>query len=196
MLFLLLPMTAGLMLMSTPLVRLLYEWKSWDSFSTQITARALGFMALGLVGYGVQNVLARAYYAGQDGKTPLISGAISIVVNLILCLLLTDKLDVAGLSLATAVSATVAALVLLIPTVRKYPKIFDRAFWLGLLKMLLATALMSLVVFGVYRAVLGVLSDGLVGRILVLGLPAAAGIVVYFAAAWLLKLPELRNLRK
>jgi uncharacterized membrane protein len=62
--------------------------------------------------------------------------------------------------------------------------------------MLLATALMSLVVFGVYRAVLGVLSDGLVGRILVLGLPAAAGIVVYFAAAWLLKLPELRNLRK
>jgi putative peptidoglycan lipid II flippase len=153
-------------------------------------------MALGMVGYGVQNVLARAYYAGQDGKTPLISGAISIVVNLILCLLLTDKLDVAGLSLATAVSATVAALVLLIPTVKKYPKIFDRAFWLGLLKMLLATALMSLVVFGVYRAVLGVLSDGLVGRILVLGLPAAAGIVVYFAAAWLLKLPELRNLRK
>jgi putative peptidoglycan lipid II flippase len=196
MLFLLLPMTAGLMLMSTPLVRLLYEWKSWDSFSTQITARALAFMALGMVGYGVQNVLARAYYAGQDGKTPLISGAISIVVNLILCLLLTDKLDVAGLSLATAVSATVAALVLLIPTVKKYPKIFDRAFWLGLLKMLLATALMSLVVFGVYRAVLGVLSDGLVGRILVLGLPAAAGIVVYFAAAWLLKLPELRNLRK
>jgi putative peptidoglycan lipid II flippase len=149
-----------------------------------------------MVGYGVQNMLSRAFYAGQDGKTPLISGAISIVVNLILCLLLTDKLDVAGLSLATAVSSTVAALVLLIPTIRKYPQIFDRDFWLGLGKMLLGTGLMSLVVALVYRLMEGLVPDGLVGRVLVLGVPALAGIVVYFSAALAMKLPELQDLRK
>lgn len=191
MLFLLLPMTAGLMLLSTPLVRLLYEYKSWTPFSTVITARALCFMSLGMVGYGVQNVLSRAFYAGQNGKTPLISGVISIGVNLLLCLLLTDALDVAGLSLATAVSSTVAAVVLLIPTVRRYPKDWNRAFVLALGKMLLATAVMAGAVFGAYRGLSGLLGDSLVSRVALVGVPTVLGILVYFIMAALLRLEEL-----
>lgn len=200
MLFLLLPMMAGLVLLAEPLVRLLYEWKSWDSFSTEITSRALIFMSLGMVGYGVQNVLSRAFYAEQDGKTPLISGAISIGVNLVLCLLLTDRLDVAGLGLATAVSATVSAIVLLIPTIRRYPQALDKAFWSGVLRMVVATAVMSGAVYAVYRLLSGWLSDGLVGRVLVLGIPTVVGIGVYFLVALALRLPEMdlvrRRLRK
>ncbi len=196
MLFLLLPMTAGLMLLSTPMVRLLYEYKSWDPFSTQITARALCFMSLGMVGYGVQNVLSRAFYAGQNGKTPLVSGVISIVVNLLLCLLLTDALDVAGLSLATAVSSTVAAVVLLIPTVRRFPRQWDRSFWLGLGKMVLATAVMALAVFFAYRGLDRVLTDGLVSRVLLVGVPTVLGIGVYFIMAALLRLEELDTVKR
>jgi putative peptidoglycan lipid II flippase len=194
-LFLLLPMTAGLMVLSTPLVRLLYEWKSWTAFSTQITARALRFMCLGMVGYGVQNVLSRAFYAGQDGKTPLVSGILSIGVNLVLCLALSGSLDVAGLSLATALSSIVAAVVLLVPTLRRYPGIFHRAFALGLLKMLLATGLMAVVVAGVYLGLRQVLPDGLLGRVLVLCLPTLCGVVVYFLAALLLRMKELDALK-
>ena len=196
MLFLLLPMMAGLVLLAEPLVRLLYEWKSWDSFSTEITSRALIFMSLGMVGYGVQNVLSRAFYAEQDGKTPLISGAISIGVNLVLCLLLTDRLDVAGLGLATAVSATVSAIVLLIPTIRRYPQALDKAFWSGVLRMVVATAVMSGAVYAVYRLLSGWLSDGLVGRVLVLGIPTAVGIGVYFLMALALRLPEMDLVRR
>lgn len=196
MLFLLLPMMAGLVLLAEPLVRLLYEWKSWDSFSTEITSRALIFMSLGMVGYGVQNVLSRAFYAEQDGKTPLISGAISIGVNLVLCLLLTDRLDVAGLGLATAVSATVSAIVLLIPTIRRYPQALDKAFWSGVLRMVVATAVMSGAVYAVYRLLSGWLSDGLVGRMLVLGIPTAVGIGVYFLMALALRLPEMDLVRR
>lgn len=195
MLFLLLPMMAGLVLLAEPLVRLLYEWKSWDSFSTEITSRALIFMSLGMVGYGVQNVLSRAFYAEQDGKTPLISGAISIGVNLVLCLLLTDRLDVAGLGLATAVSATVSAIVLLIPTIRRYPQALDKAFWSGVLRMVVATAVMSGAVYAVYRLLSGWLSDGLVGRVLVLGIPTVVGIGVYFLVALALRLPEMDLVR-
>ena len=196
MLFLLLPMTAGLMLMAEPLVRLLYQWKAWDSYSTAITARALSYMSVGMVGYGVQNVLSRLFYAEQDGKTPLISGAVSIVVNLALCLLLADRMDVAGLSLATAVSVTAAAGVLLIPTVRRYPGVLDRAFWLGLLKMAICTAIMSLVVFLVYRALPEGWSQGLAGRVLALGIPAGAGVIVYFLAALVLGLEEMNVVKR
>lgn len=194
MLFLLLPMTVGLMVLSTPLVRLLYEWKSWTAFSTGITARALRFMTLGMVGYGVQNILSRAFYAQQDGKTPLISGAISILVNLILCLMLSERLDVAGLSLATAISALVSAVILLIPTVRRDRTAWGRAFLTGLLKMCLAAGLMGLAVFGSYRLLAGLVSDGLVGRVLLLGVPTLCGIVVYFLASLALRIEELTGL--
>ena len=191
MLFLLLPMTVGLMLMAEPLVRLLYQWGSWEDYSTAITARALMFMSVGMVGYGVQNVLSRLFYAEQDGKTPLISGAISVIINVILCLALADRLDVAGLSLATAVSVTAAAIVLLVPTIRRYPGVLNREFWLGLLKMCLCTGIMSLAVWGVSLLLPDGWKIGLVGRVLDLGVPAAIGVIVYFAAALILRLPEL-----
>lgn len=191
MLFLLLPLTAGVMLMAEPLVRLLYEWGSWDSFSTGITARALRFMSLGMVGYGLQNVLSRSFYAGQDGKTPVVSGVVSIGVNLLLCLLLTGPLDVAGLSLATALSATAGALVLLIPTLGRFPGLRSGSFWRPIGKMLLCTLVMAAFVALARSFCAGLLPDTLAGRAALLGAPAALGVAVYFLLAKLLKLPEL-----
>ncbi len=192
MLFLLLPITAGMMLLAGPMVRLLYEYNAWGPDSTAITARALCFMSIGMVGYGVQNVLSRLFYAEQDGRTPLISGGISIAVNLVLCLLLMEKLDVAGLSLATAVSVTVAAAVLLIPTIRRYPGAMDKVFWLALGKMLLCTMIMALAVYGTAKLTPSNWSGTLTGRVLDLGVPTAAGVIVYFIAAFLFRLEELR----
>lgn len=196
MLFLLLPMTAGLMLLSQPVIRLLYQYKTWDAFSTQITARALCFMSLGMVGYGIQNVLSRAFYAQQDGKAPMISGAVSIVVNLILCLLLSDRLDVAGLSIATAASSTVSAVLLLIPTIRRYPNMLDRQFWGSILKMIVCTAGMAAAVWFAGHGLSLVLGDGLPARLLQVGIPTLVGILVYFLLALVLGLEELQTIRR
>ena len=192
MLFLLLPMTSGLMLLSEPLVRLLYQYKTWDAFSTQITARALCFMSLGMVGYGIQNVLSRAFYAQQNGKVPMISGAVSIVVNLVLCLVLSSRLDVAGLAIATAASSAVSAILLLIPTLRRYPKMMNRQFWSGMLKMLLCTAAMAVAVWAVGHVLSLHLGDGLIARVLQVGLPTVSGVIVYFLLAVVLRLEELQ----
>lgn len=192
MLFLLLPMMVGLMLLSRPIVRLLYEYNAWDSFSTEITSRALMFMSLGMVGYGVQNVLSRAFYAQQNGRAPMISGAVSILVNLVLCLLLSDTLDVAGLAIATAASATVSAVLLLIPMARKYPGALSRDFWKGIFKMVICTAGMGVVVWAVRAGLGNVLPDGFAGRILMVGAPTVSGVIVYFLLALALRLEELK----
>ena len=194
MLFLLIPLTAGIMLMAEPLVRLLYEWGSWDSFSTAITARALRFMSLGMVGYGLQNILSRSFYAEQDGRAPVLSGIVSIAVNLLLCLLLTKPMDVAGLSLATALSATAGALVLLLPTLRRFPELQSRGFWLPIGKMLLCTLAMAAVVALTHRLCGCLLPDTLFGRAALLGVPTVFGVAVYFALAKIMKLPELELL--
>lgn len=194
MLFLLLPLTAGVMLMAEPLVRLLYEWGSWTGFSTTITARALRFMSLGMVGYGLQNVLSRAFYARMDGKTPVISGIVSIGVNLLLCLLLTGTLDVAGLSLATALSAAAGALVLLVPTLGRFPALKSRDFWVPLGRMLLCTLAMGIIVLLSHRLCGSILSDSLTGRVITLSLPTLLGVCAYLLLARMLKLAELNLL--
>lgn len=195
MLFLLLPMMVGLMLLSRPIVRLLYEYQSWNTFSTEITARALCFMSLGMVGYGIQNVLSRAFYAQQNGKAPMISGAISIVVNLALCLLLSGSMDVAGLSIATAASSMVSAVLLLIPMLRRYPGVLGKRFWIGILKMLCCTLGMGAAVWLAGRSVALWLQDGMLRRILQVGIPTVAGIAAYFILALVLGLEELQALR-
>lgn len=190
MLFLLVPLTAGMVVLAEPIIRLLFEYKSWDGFSTEITARALMYMSLGMVGYGIQNVLSRAFYAGQQGRLPLLSGVASIMVNVALCMLLTERFDVAGLSMATAVSSLVAAVILLIPTMRRYKAHWGGMFWFTLAKMTVAAVGMGIVVLWFCNTLQHALTDGLVTRVLVVALPTVVGVLVYFILTLFLRVPE------
>ena len=125
----------------------------------------------------------------------MISGAISIVVNLALCLLLSGSMDVAGLSIATAVSSMVSAVLLLIPMLRRYPGVLGKRFWIGILKMLCCTLGMGVVVWLTGRSVALWLQDGMLRRLLQVGIPTVAGIAAYFILALVLGLEELQALR-
>src|SRR5699024_10546182 len=114
-LFLVLPMAAGLMLLARPLVSFLYGGGEFDAFSVDITSQALVWVSLGMVGYGLQNILSRAYFARQEGRAPLIAGGVSILVNFGLCMVLTQPLGVAGLAISSTASSTIYAVLLLIP---------------------------------------------------------------------------------
>ena len=191
-LFFVLPMTAGLMAVARPLVSFLYGDGEFDDFSVRITSTALVWISLGMAGYAVQNILSRAYFARQEGKAPLIAGAASIAVNILLCALLAGPLEIMGLALASAVSSTVYALLLLIPMVRTSPGMLDKRLGLDVLKMLLAAAITGLCAAGVLAVLSGVLPGGKLGELLALGLCALAGLIVYFLMALALGLSEAR----
>lgn len=194
-LFFVLPMSAGLVALARPLVSFIYGGGEFDAFSVDITASGLAWVSLGMVGYAVQNIVSRAYFARQDGRTPLLAGMVSIAINLLLCILLTDRLQVAGLAIASAVSSTVYALFLLLPLERQ-GRVFTARFWLDMAKMLLATLLMALFVVIAARWLTGLLPVGKLGELLVLGLCALGGMVVYFFAATILAVPEVQPLRR
>ncbi len=185
--FLVLPMTAGLVVMAEPLVDFLYGGGAFDAFSVGITSRALRYMSLGMIGYAGQAVLCRVFFAEQRGGVPLVAGAASIAVNIALCMALTARFDVAGIAISSAVSFAVNALCMALPLQRRGLGVWDRRFALDMGKMLLATVVMALVAGGT----LHVLPDGS-GKLLWLLLPIAVGCAVYFAAVLLLRLPEAR----
>lgn len=115
MIFFLLPIQIGLMCLSEPLIYLIFERGAFGAYETGLTAEALYYFAIGMIGFAVQTILSRAYYAKQNGKIPLVSGILSIGANLILCTTLSPIMGVNGLALASAVASWVSAIALLLP---------------------------------------------------------------------------------
>jgi putative peptidoglycan lipid II flippase len=191
-LFFVLPMSAGLMVVARPLISFLYGGGEFDDFSVSITSTALVWMSLGMGGYGVQNILSRAYFAKQNGRAPLIAGAVSIGANILLCMALVGRFEVAGLAVASAASSTLYALLLLLPMVRRGEKLLDRAGAVDLVKMLAASILMGLCAYGVLSLLTAALPAGKLGELIALGGSALAGLAVYFLLALALGLQEAK----
>lgn len=193
MLFLLIPMMLGLMVLSEPIVKLMYERGNFDNFATQTTARALFFFSIGMLGFGVQNILSRVFYAKQDGKTPFYSGLVSIVVNIVFCFLLFEKMDVGGLALASALSSIVSALFLWIPLQKEYQNLISKEIVNDLLKMAFSAAIMAVAAVLCKNTLLKMPLQGIIHSIIVVALPAFVGIIVYMIMCYYLAVPESRQ---
>ncbi|MDO4581144.1 MAG: murein biosynthesis integral membrane protein MurJ [Bacillota bacterium] len=106
------PAALGLMILDTPIIRLLFERGSFDAADTVITAQALLTLAPGLVFLAASMLLIRVYYALSDVKTPMLTGAVSIAANTIASLLLVGPMGLGGLGLANTLAAAVNTLLL------------------------------------------------------------------------------------
>jgi len=191
-LFFVLPMSVGLMVVSRPLISFIYGGGEFDGQAVALTSTALFWLSLGMAGYAVQNILSRAYFARQDGRTPLIAGAASIAVNILLCMVLVDRFEVAGLALASAVSSTAYALLLLLPMERRGEGVLDGAMLGDLLKMLATAVIMGLCANGVGQLLNRLLPTGKLGELIALGGCALTGMAVYFLLTLALKVPEAK----
>ncbi len=182
--FVVLPMAAGLAVMASPLIDFIYGGGQFDARSVSITARALTFMSPGMIGYAAQAVLCRVYFAEHSGRVPLVAGAAAIAVNAAVCAVLTPRMDVAGVAIASTLSFLVNALCLTLPLRRRGVSYADRAFAADMGKMLISAAVMGGAVFALSRLL------GSAGKPVRLILPVCAGVIVYFLAALLLRVPE------
>ncbi len=193
MLFLLIPMMLGLMVLSEPIVKLMYERGNFNSFATQTTARALFYFSFGMIGFGVQNILSRVFYAKQDGKTPFYSGLVSIVVNVAFCFLLVDTMDVGGLALASSISSVVSAIFLFIPLQKKYKNLISKSHLVDLLKMICSAVIMTVVAMICKNSMLLLSVEGIIKNLIVVVLPAVAGGICYMLICYILGVEESKQ---
>ncbi len=113
MLMLNVPATLGLLVLATPIVRLLFERGRFLSSDTVYTAAALQFYAVGLVGYATARILSPVFYAVGRSRTPAIVSVITIVINIVLSVTLVRLIGFRGLALGTSIAATANGGVLL-----------------------------------------------------------------------------------
>lgn len=99
------PATVGALFFAEPIVTLLFGRGAFDEQAIVMTSMAFFFYSIGMIGYGLREVLSRAFYSLQDTRTPMINAAIAMVLNIILNFILVRYLGVGGLALATSIAA-------------------------------------------------------------------------------------------
>jgi putative peptidoglycan lipid II flippase len=108
-----LPATLGLMALSEPVVRLLFEHGAFAATDTVGTAHALVWLALGLPAQVLVKALSPAFFARGDTTTPLWATLKGLAVTIVLAVVLGRLFDVRGISASIALGAWSSALVLI-----------------------------------------------------------------------------------
>ncbi len=100
-----LPAAAGLLVLARPILAVLLQRGAFDGAAVAATAQALAWYAVALIPVGGVRVLAPAFYALQDTRTPVTAAFWALWVNLGASLLLMGPMRHAGLAAATALSS-------------------------------------------------------------------------------------------
>ncbi len=99
-----LPSSVGLIVLSKPIIQLLFERGQFDAVSTSRTAAVLLCYSIGLFAYSGQKIMTAGFYAAQNTRTPVKIAAASLLTNITLNLILMIPLKEAGLALATSIA--------------------------------------------------------------------------------------------
>lgn len=99
------PAAAGLIMLATPIVQVLFQRGNFDSQSTLWVVQALIMYATALPAFGAAEILIRGFYARQETTIPVVIGVVTVVLNIGLCWLLT-QFSTSHIGLAGAFSVT------------------------------------------------------------------------------------------
>jgi len=150
------PATVGIIMLSDEFVRIFYaHGGNFSDEAVRLTSWAMVFYAIGMIGWAGRDLLMRVFYAIEDTRTPLRTGAISLVLYVALGLLLIPLLDHGGLALAYSIATYSTMLLLVLILKRRIGRVFSRAFYASLVKGVLASAVMAGVLWLVREAVQG-----------------------------------------
>lgn len=190
------PCAFGLVTLSHPLVKTIYQFSNkMDNDDVSRVAGILVFYSAALIMQSITTIVNRGFYARNDTKTPLFISTGTIASNILLCILAykLTHMGVAGMAAAYSVSSTVNAVILIIMLNKKAQVIPLGEFLKFVAKALTAAAMMAVVLFLVNQ-VLPFSNAGKLAQILYLTLEVMLGIAVYFGMAVLLKVKEASEL--
>ncbi|CEP90993.1 virulence factor MviN [[Clostridium] sordellii] len=186
-----LPTTIGAIVLATPVVRILFQRGAFDERSTALTATALVFYSVGMVGVGLRDILGKVFYSLKDTKTPMINGIIAVILNIVLNIALVKVMGHGGLALATSLSAIICILLLFGSLKKKIGYYGQDKIKSTFLKSLISSLIMGVVTYFIYKFLSGMLGLGFIQEAVSLGVSVAIGAIVYAILVVALKVEEI-----
>ncbi len=192
--FVTIPSAVGLLVLSQPIIRLLFRTGKFEESDVAITAVALAFYSFGMVGQSASIILTRGFNSMQNSKTPVIYGGLMLLTNLtlnLLCVYYTN-LGVGGVALSYTLTSILNAVLLFFSLRRKVHGLNA----LNLIKSFTKTAISSLVmglsVYFTFRYLDKILGhEEKLAQLISTVSAIAIGGSLFVLVAWMLKSEEL-----
>ncbi|HHX60054.1 MAG TPA: murein biosynthesis integral membrane protein MurJ, partial [Epulopiscium sp.] len=137
-------------------------------------------------GFGLTEVLSRAFYSLQDTKTPAINAAIAVVMNIILNIILSKYMGIGGLALATSISAIFCTVLLFISLRKKIGAFGIKDITISFVKIVGASLVMGVIAKLSFNALVGS-----IGQNLSLVVSIGIGAMVYFVMIYFMRIEEV-----
>lgn len=183
---LVLPATFGLMFFSEDIVRLAYGRGAFDEQSILLTAGALTFYSLGMIGFGFRQTLTRVFYALNRYKIPLYNSIVAAILNVgfnLYFFYFTD-MGISGLALGASISGISSTLFLLIQLKRIQKTLDLKPFLITSIKVFIASIIMTTI------GLITINSLSNVSQKLALLISVGISIIVYGICIILLRIKE------
>jgi len=192
-----LPASAGMALVALPAARLLFQHGQFTASDAEWVALSTAIYACAIWAFSLLQIVNRAYYALHDAATPLKWVAINLLLNLIIELpLVFTSLGESGMAVGTLVSFTIQSLAMLWILNRRTGGIGLGLIAPNILKMLIATIVMTGACLAVMASPIYSGSESKLSWALQLATLTAVGGGVYFATCKLLGIDVLQSIRK
>ncbi|MDP9245261.1 MAG: murein biosynthesis integral membrane protein MurJ [Chloroflexota bacterium] len=194
-LFLTLPTVVMMIVLRRPIVNLLFQYGQFGPEAREATQEAFLFYSLGLAGHALIQILARAYYASKDTRTPLALTLLSIGTNIVLSVLLAPLYGINGLALANSI-ATLAEAVLFFVLLAPRARLRIVGLGTATLRVLAASLFMGIAMFAFIRAtnITVDLQQTKLGLLLQTLVAVAVGGIAYIGAASVFRVTELAEI--
>lgn len=188
--FVLLPASAGLMVLCVPIVSTIFAGGKFDMHSAQLTAAALFYYSIGLFAYGATKVLQSCFFALKDTVTPTKVAFLALIVNIVLNSILMFPLKIAGLALATSISGLNTFFILFIILKRRIGDFDTSKIILSFVRILMASFFMGMVCYLSYEKA----STYFLNKYLNLFLAIITGVLSYIFLCFIFRVEEMREL--
>jgi putative peptidoglycan lipid II flippase len=193
---LLIPSAALLVVLATPIVRIVYQRGEFTAHSTHLVSIALFWFAFSLPFAGVNLLLTRTFFALKRPWIPTKLAALNMVVDIVVSVALYKPLGIAGLVIGTAV----ANLVMTVLQLHRLRVGFNGRLEGGQTLMitsriLVATVIMAAVARGVWAAVDGVFGHSFVVELFAVGIAIVASGALYAKIILAMRVPEARQIQ-
>lgn len=190
-----LPLSALLIALAFPIVRVIYERFAFDQNASQIVTTVLIAYSIGMFAYLGRDVLVRVFYALGDADTPFRISVVNILLNVFFDYLLIKPFGAAGLVLATVSVNIISVIWLLIALNRKINGLPWREWTAPLVSLTLASSISGVAAWGTLFGLQQVLgTEGLLIQLVQLCVAGAIGLGVFAVIALQLRLPEVDQL--
>ncbi len=188
------PASVGMVVLSGPIIRLIFERGAFDSSATSMTSQAFMLYSVATLFIGFERLLQSVYYSLEDTKTPMVCGILQVGTNILFNFLLVKSMSHRGFALSTTIGHGIAFLVLYYMLNKKIGSLGLKKNGTYFLKISIASFLMGVIVNKMYNY-LCIYSNMLkINETISLVFSVFLGGILYAAICWVLKVKEINTL--